>query len=30
LSVNLFNSVLTTHQKPIFTSECTETIWRPG
>ena len=30
LYVNLFNAAVTTHQKPVFTSECTETVWRPG
>lgn len=26
---NLFNAVVTTHQMPVFTSECTETVWWP-
>jgi len=30
LYANLFNTAVTTHQKPVFTSECTETVWRPG
>ena len=28
--VNFFNTAVSAHQKPIFTSECTATVWRPG
>jgi len=29
-TVNLFNPAVTTHHRPLFASECTETVWRPG
>jgi len=32
-NVNLFNIAVTTHRSSVcrfFTSECTETVWRPG
>jgi len=27
-SVKIFNTAITTHQTPIFTSECSETVWQ--